>query len=503
MWNDLRTLFWLEGKRLRRTLAYWGRLLGFDTDATVGYRFYVAIFWAFWIFAMWAYAVEQTYQISRFLDDETTASTTANLPILFGIAQLLYLGILLRDFPLKLRGADIAYVATAPVSRGLLAFMTFLRSTLLPAIVLGLGSILLSMALTWDIGREQAGVAGVQALLLTILTTYITGAAWWVLSLVRAPLPRWIQRTFWLLIPLLLAGGYFLPGLFTFPGQVWALSVGAQVPPLVWLILLVIFAGFAALIVVLGERLHATMIMMRSATFARIAALGVWGRVYARDVIQRIEYQSRMAEKKEPPKLRLPRRFQGTQLLYWHTLLLLLRNGFLPMLGLVGEGLLMTLALSGIILVAGWQAPQTWLIVALILLQRRSAGLLQYYRQTMNGNFLRQFFPGDMAVLFFGTTYAPILLMTFGGWIAVLLLPMVPILEGMLLVLLAATTFALCQALETVRNPFLGVGRLPYEYSLIASGIVIIGSGVLVGSLYAAITAALMVDTVLVSMLNG
>lgn len=503
MSNDVRTLFWLEGKRLRRTLAYWGGLLGFDSDATVGYRFYVGAFWAFWIFAMWAYAIEQTYQISHFLDDATTADIVSNLPILFGIAQVIYLGILLRDFPLKLRGADIAYVATAPISRGLLAFMTFLRSTLLAAIVLGLGSTLLSMTLTWDAAREQIGMAGLQALLLTILITYVTGALWWALMLVRVRLPRWIQRTFWVLVPLLIAGGHYLPQIFTFPGQVWALSVEARVLPLVWLILLAIFAACAALIVYLGEQLHATMIMMRSATFARIAALGIWGRVYARDVIQRIEYQARMAEKKAPPRLRLPRRVKGTSLLYWHTLMLMLRNGFLPMLGLVGEGLLMTLALAGIILVAGWQAPQTWLIVALILLQRRSAGLLQYYRQTMNGNFLRQFVPVDLPTLFFGTTYAPILLMTFGGWIAVLLVPMIPILEGLLLVLLAATTFALCQALETVRNPFLGAGRLPYEYSLIASGLFIIGAGVFMGSLYAAIIAAFMVDTILISMLNG
>ncbi|MCA9913980.1 MAG: hypothetical protein KC496_11550, partial [Anaerolineae bacterium] len=333
MWTDLRTLFWLEGKRLRRTASYWGRLIGFDSDATAGYRFYVAAFWAFWLFAMWAYAVEQTYQISHFLDDETTANAVANLPYIFGIAQVIYLGVLLRDFPLKLRGADIAYVATAPISRGLLALTTFLRSTLLAAIVLALGSTLLSMTLTWDAAREQVGMAGVQALLLTFLTTYITGALWWALSLVRAPLPRWIQRAFWLLVPLLLAGGYYLPQIFTFPGQIWALSVEAQVSPLVWLLLLAIFAGFAALIVYLEQQLHATMIMMRSATFARIAALGIWGRVYARDVIQRIEYQSRMAEKKEPPKLRLPRRVKGTQLLYWHTLLLMLRNGFLPMLG--------------------------------------------------------------------------------------------------------------------------------------------------------------------------
>jgi len=450
MWNDLKTLFWLERKRLSSTIRYWTRLIGFDSDATRGYQFYVAVFWAFWIFAMWAYAVEQTYQINRFMDSEMTTSIIGAIPMLIGVLQVLFLGIILRDFPLKLRGSDLAYVVTAPVSRGAIALAAMIRALLLPAIITGLIGCLVAMTLTWDTAREQVGYAGLYALILSFLLTYLTGAIWWAISLYRAPFRRLERRAFWLLIPLLLGAGYLLPQIVTVLGQFWTTAIDAQTHPLLWGLLLLLLLAASALVYVAGNRLHGSMIIQHSAKFARIAALGVWGRMYAKDVIQRIEYQTRMAERQEPPRVRLPARIQGERLVYWHTLLLLFRSGWMPVLGLIGEGLITTLIIGGIILIGGWGALQTWLIVGLILLQRRPAGLVQFYKQTLNGNFLRQFIPSDLVSLFFGTTFAPIALMTFGGWMAIAMLPGVSLLPGFLLIALVLIASALCQAVETV-----------------------------------------------------
>src|SRR5690606_14676545 len=168
MLNDIRTLLWIEWKRLKVEGAYWLQLIGFDPDSSLAYRIYVAIFWMFWVFTVWSFAVDQAYRISLALPSDTVQSLLGYAPeVILGL-QLLYLVRVLRESPLKLSAPVVSYVATSPASRGAIGLIVIVRRLLVPILLFSLLSCLISMLLAWSTSPDGVGFIGLRSLLLTI-----------------------------------------------------------------------------------------------------------------------------------------------------------------------------------------------------------------------------------------------------------------------------------------------------------------------------------------------
>ncbi len=501
MRSDLRTLVWLQWKRFKGSATYWLRLIGFEPDANRFYLLYAALFWLFWVYTVWAFVVQQVEQISQSISPASAIQLQAGVPALILMAQLVYLGMVLRNSPLKLDAAEIEFVAASPVNRGSFVLVHFGRSVLLLALFAGLASCLLAMLLTWQSAPAKVGVVGLQAWVLGIPIFGLSAALAWIVVLLKERLvSRWLKRAVWLILPLAVVLAVALPQVMLFPGALWltALDAGSSAAALASSGLLLGLAG--VLLALIGSRLNMAAVADDSRMYARVQKLGIFGRLYADDVISSVQRQSRLARKKHL-RLRLPEPATGYAIILNRALLSLFRLAPSSLFRLIMRGVVLVGIVSLGVQFGGWAQLQTWLLLLMILIQFRPTELNILFQQDVGQAFTRQFLPSNPLRLALADGIFPISLASMGGVGALLLQGWVDPLAALVVVLALIVGLEFCQALELVSVPGLFFRRIPYTYSVALSGIALLATGLLLRSPIAIVSAIIMVDLILATLL--
>jgi NADH:ubiquinone oxidoreductase subunit 3 (subunit A) len=501
MLNDIRTLLWIEWKRLKVEGAYWLQLIGFDPDSSLAYRIYVAIFWMFWVFTVWSFAVDQAYRISLALPSDTVQSLLGYAPeVILGL-QLLYLVRVLRESPLKLSAPEVSYVATSPASRGAIGLIVIVRRLLVPILLFSLLSCLISMLLAWSTSPDGVGFIGLRSLLLTIPLAALSAVFAWTIALLKLRTQsRIVRLLFWLIPPLIGVAARLVPAVGLWVGTLWVTAVQTPLSGTVVVAVLAVLLTALVLFIWVGNGVHMAVVADDSAMFARLQRLGLFGRLYAGEVIARIQRQHRLARKK---RLRLSMPEQGNEFSTLLSRMVLSWVRLLPgtMVRPILRGLMLASAMALTVSVSGWQTPQTWLIVLLTLIYSRPVELIAAFREDVSLPFVRQFLPLNPLVIFASGALLPILFMSIGALTPVLVqVPDYP-LAAVLLVSLVVCALGLGQALENVVPRIVFHRYIPYEYTVFVAGILIIGTGVLFRSLMMGIVAAAVVVAVLALLL--
>jgi hypothetical protein len=501
MLNDLTTILWVEAKRAKTSATYWLKLLGFDPADSPFYQLYFLGFWAVWLYIMWAFVVDSVYRVSITVPAETVALLLGLVPPTLLALQGLFLAALLRDPPLRLSFQEMTFWAASPAHRGVLAFAQFIRSMPFPMLLVGVASCPLSMFLTWPTAPARASVAGAQAFLLAgPLVLFSAALAWAVALLPLRPALHRLRWFLWLCLPLGALGAFWLPGWFLWPGRVWVTAVGGTLSMRAALWLLGMVGVGIALLFYAGSMVHMPLVAERSRTYARLQQFGMLGRVYARDAMQRIERQSELARQRRVWG-RLPENAQGDATLRNRAWVVLQRQLPTSLLAPLFDGVALAGFITLMVKIGGWEPLQTWVTVLFSLMVRRPDRLVALFRRDVKLTFPRQFIPQDNLALFAADTLFPTLLTTLGALAVVL-----PVWNGApaiaLLVPLVAVMLGLCQALELVRIPRHSLREVPYPYTVLFSGVLAIGAGLMAESVLATVVTLLVINALLALLLR-
>ncbi len=498
MISDLNILTRLEWKRFKASAAYWLSLIGFEPGASRFYLVYVLIFWLFWLYTVWAFVVDQVYRISQTIPAASVTGLRDSLPILIFILQILYLISVLRDAPLKLSAAEIEYVAASSADRGMMALVRFARSMLVPSALAGLAGSLAAMLLTWQSAPQLAGIAGLQALVIGVPLCLFSAAVGWIAAILRQPIrsraARWAT---WLVIPAIVA---LIPQIMLIPGKLWRTALDGQMSG-------VTLTGAAALtvaaligLVLAGRRVNMAAVADDSRMYARIQKLGIFARLYADDVIASVQRQSRLARKRHL-RLVMSEDAEGSRVLLNRALLSLFRLAPSSMLRLVTRGIALAGTVSLIVRISGGGQLQTWVLLLMILIQFRPTELNAAFQQDAGQAFTRQFLPANPLRIAAAIGALPILLMSFGGLVTLLVQPWLDPLTAVVLVISVTAVLTWCQALELVSVPRLIVRRIPYTYAVLACGVVLIAAGYALRSAPGVALAAVILNLALAGVL--
>lgn len=501
MLNDLATLLWVEAKRARKSTVYWLKLVGLDPSDSPFYQLYFLGFWAVWLFIMWAFVVDAVYRVSITVPADMVALLVDLVPLGLLALQGLFLAALLWEPPLRLTVQEMTFWAASPVHRGVVALVQFLRSMPIPMLLVGVVSSLLSMFLTWPIEPARASLAGVQAFLLAGPLVLFTAALAWAVALLplRPSLHRF-RWVLWLCLPLGALGALLLPEWALWLGRLWTTTVAATLTVQATFWLLVLLGVGVALLCYVGGGVHMTLVADQSQTYARLQQFGMLGRIYARDAIQRVERQSRLARRRQI-RGRLPSAAQGDAALRYRAWGVWQRqlpsSLFVPLF----EGVALAGFITLMVKLGGWEPLQTWVTVLFSLVVRRPDRLVSLFRRDVDQTFMRQFIPQNNLALFAMDTLFSAMLTTLGGLIVVL-----PAWNGSpltaLLVPLVVVLLGLCQALELVRIPRQGLNHVPYPYTVLFSGVLAIGAGLIVESLVATVVVLFLINALLALLLR-
>ncbi|MCB9451198.1 MAG: hypothetical protein H6672_07145 [Anaerolineaceae bacterium] len=495
MMPTIRLLTKWEIKRIRHEAVYWLRLLGLERDTSRLYRVYVVVFWAYWVFAVWAFLVEQVYQASQQFPPDDALPLLTTFRFVIALFQIGYTVAVLVDTPLKLTAPDLAYVATAPISRGAITLVRFVRRLFLPAGVLAILGTLAVMFFTWNVQPAHVGIAGLMALFLTFLLVYLSGALSWMIGIYRQSCQSALaRRACWLALPLLLVGFGLLPGVFLWPADAWVgVVTGTTGLADFGLLGATLVITFGALFIT-GNQVRMAQVIDDSQLYARIQRMGALGPMIAADVIARIYKQARLTRKKWL-WLRLPATPSPTLALSSRAALSLARLSPQAGLRLVITGMALPSMIIAIITFGGYRALQTWVLVFLVLQLPvfRPSDATRFFREPLNQPFLRQFLPANHVLLFISQTTLPLALMSIGMVIALALQPQLDFVAGWMLAVETLVIMTLCEALENVRVTLLRgslrVVTLRYEFTVIFFGVWLVLAGALTRSLWGAALA--------------
>lgn len=484
--TELRALLWLEWKRIGAAIDYVLRIFGVAQDSNRYYAIYVGALLTLWLFTAWAYLTEQLEFISRYLSADTMIALSPNVPLVIFVAQLIFLLFALRESPLKMSAPDLAFLATSPMRRAIMVVVYWLKTSAPFAILIGIGASLITMLFTFIENEELAGIAAGWSFVVAIALIWITGALAWSIALLKLYLPLRRYKTWFWLTPILFAGlAFVIPQAFMLMGNLWLKTLNAQFSTADSIILVTLVIVSTALLMLSGARMHLSVMADESQRYARIQRMGILGRVYARDVISRINRQSQLSNR-STRYFTLPRTKSVFNTLWHRAFLTLMRLSPMSIFNLLFVGIRFTVVIAGSILLFGWQAPQVWLIVAVLLLKFRPTALIEPFQQTMELAFVRQFLPlQDSQSIILADSIIPLFIATFGGWIVLLLLPLN--IAAFLLVPAGLTILMLCQALTWFKPTAFGGQRIAYEYSTFVSGLFVIGAGYFTGDLWMAL----------------
>lgn len=497
MIQDFVTLLRVEWKCGKADVVRWLKIIGYDSNGSRLYRVYFWLFWAFWLFAMWGFAVQQVYELSASLPASTISRLFRVIPAAIFALQLLYLIASLRDEPLKLREATLVYVAFSPVNRASIVILEFIRALIPPAVIIAVISCLLSMLLTWRSAPHQVGLAGLGALIAAILLVYLSAALVWSLALLKVqPGIRRFRWILWLSLPAAVIAAVLTPVVTLFPGYFWLRTANLSLAVADLAGFLAVFAASLAFLLLVGNRVHMTVIADASQTSIRLNRMGVIGRLYASDVIQQIQQQGRLARIKRP-SARLSERATGSSIL-WNRAAISLRRRlpgsvFQPLI--VGSAL--TLVITAIVRIGEVRSIQSWTLVLLILCVFRLKSVISLFWQDVTQPFLRQMIPPNNLALFISDAAYVILLNVVGSITVIGLQPWNTPMAVILLGLFGVTALGLGQALELVKERLIIHRRIPFEYTVILGGGAVIASGVMFHSAWVAAGALLLVNIIL------
>ncbi len=497
MISDVNTLRWLQWKRFKGNAAYWLTLIGFEPGTNRFYLLYVALFWAFWLYIVWVFVVEQVYQISLNLSPTTVIQLRTSIPLLLFLLQLAYLALVLRDSPLQLGAAEIEYVAASPVNRGGIVVIHFIRSLLLPAFFAGIASCLLAMLLTWQAAPTVVGFAGLQALVLGIPVFLFSAASAWIVAILKLSLTSGTLRVaVWFALPAAAALAQAFPQVAFFPGALWLTTIdtGLTVTALVSVLMLLCLA--CGLLVMAGGQVNMAAVADGSRMYARIQKLGIFARLYANDVVFSVRRQSQLVRKKRL-RLAMSERAAGYSVILNRALLSLFRLAPASMVRLVLRGVVLAGTVSLVVHLGKGQYLQTWVLLLMILIQFRPAELNMLFQQDVGQVFTRQFLPKNPLGIALADSIFPIALFSLGGLGTLLLQPWIDPLTAVVLVTAIAAGLEFCQALELVIIPRLFFRRIPYTYSLVFCGAALIAAGYLFKSLPGVALVAVIINLVL------
>lgn len=498
MWTDFFTLSAKEFKRIRKNSAYWLSLIGFDQQASRIYTLYIVLFWLYWLFSMWVIVVEQVYQASQQIRPQDAAALLEAFPYLVFFAQAAYILYQIFDPPLKLSTSDLVYVAPSPISRRATVLFHFVRSLFLPVTVLsGLGALII-LFFAWHARITPVEVIGVQAFVLSFLLLCMICAAGWALSLLRlSHRSITVQRILALAVPIVLLGLWLIPAVLLWPGYLLVAPIRSELRALDLALLgTALLATFLCLMVV-ARQVKMAAVIDGSQMYARIRRLGLWGPVIAADVIAQIHKKNRLAKLKGL-RVRLPDRLGKQGMLTGRTYVALARLSPWLALRLIFSGALLPSIIILVIKIGGYNTLQTWLLILILLVQLRPVELTRFFRESLNEGFLRQFVRENNLIMFASEIALPLCLMSLGMFVAMafqLEVGAFEFLVAWLLAIVLLVILGLCQAVENVRLPVVSrYGTMPslhYEYTVVATGAVIIAAGVLMHSLGAIVIVSL------------
>lgn len=502
MWTDYSSLTWVQWKHFRSEAIYWLRVLGWDPTSSAFYRIYFLAFWVFWLFTMWRYVVEQISRISPAIPPETITRLMTDTPSLLLAVTLLYLAVMLRRSPIMLSAPEMTMVVASPIKRGALALSHFLRGMLIPAGGIAGVFCLLTMTLTWATAKENAGFAGLWALLIGIPLVLANGALIWSVALLRMR-PNMRQRgwIFWVVLAIIAAAAYLVPDVGLWTGHLWQRAIAqVEFPTLEIGIALVVMIVSFVLLWLSGEGMHLTLVAEASRTYARIQSLGLLSRLYMQESVEQIKRQAALSRKRRLV-LTLPDRAAGNAVLRNRALLSLFRLAPGTLLRPLIRGLTMTALLMTAISVSDARALQTWLLVLLILLFSRPRELITVFRQDIGQVFMSQMIVQDHLVRFFTDSLVPLFMMMVGNTAVLLLHPTSDKVGGFVLILLVTVGLGFAQALEVVEDAVIVFRPIPYEYTVLIGGGLSIAAGLVFKSLTAGIIVLALVEAVFAMLL--
>jgi len=500
MWHDLLTLSQLEAKRRARQIAYGLRLLGVERTDSRLYQAYVVGFWLFWLFAMGAFLLDAVEQLGRALLADDAAALLDGVPVLVLFAQLAYLVVVYLNPPLKLAAPDLAYVAASPASRGAIALVRFVSGMLLPASGLALAGSLAALLFAWSLDAPGVARIGARAFWQTFALALLSAAVGWTLALARQNTRSPVKHAWWLVFPVVALGAALLPGAILWPGRVWTgaiLNASIAHGPLLIVAIGVALAAVAAA----GSRTHMAQVMDLSQMYARIHRLGMWGFLEASDVITRLRAQSRLARKTRL-RGRLPHTSGAVATLLGQSALIVARLSPGIVVRLLVAGVTAPSVAIALVRLGGASPVQTWALIFVALIQFRPREALRVYQVPVDRPFVRQFLPRNNLLRFAGQVALPLAIMGVGAALTAIAQPWVPRGIALPLVLGALLAQALCQALDTARLPDATMPPVRYEYAILVCGALVVGSGLVVGSVWAALLALLLVDLGLALLLS-
>jgi hypothetical protein len=424
-----------------------------------------------------------------------------SIPMLIFVTQLVYLAIVLRNSPLKLSAPEVEYIAASPVNRGSVVLVNFIGSLLLPGLFVSVIGSLVAMLLTWQSAPTMVGVAGLQALVLGVPVCLFSAASGWIVATLKASLgTRAARLALWLAIPAAIVMAAALPQAMLVPGDLWRTTLDAGMNAGALASAAVLLCLACGLLVIAGNRVNMAAIADDSWTYARIQKLGIFGRLYADDVVQSVQRQSRLARKRH---LRLAMQTEATvyTVILNRGLLSLFRLAPSSMLRLVMRGVTLAGTISLIARVGGEEHLQVWVLLLMFLIQFRPTELTALFQQDAGQAFTRQFLPANPLLIALADSLFPITLVSFGGLVVLLIQPWLNPLIAVVLVVSLTTSLALCQALELVTVPRLFFRRVPYTYSVVLGGAALIAAGYLLKSAPGVALAAVILNLVLASTL--
>lgn len=484
MFREFWLLAKLEGKRLRRNIRYWLNLIGFDTHQSQLYQLYLSGFWSFWLFAMWSFLIEQIYSLSSQISPQDTMRWLQLVPLGIFVLQVLFLIQVLRDGPLKLDAASLLYIATAPVSRGVITITYFFRNMLVPVIFISLIGTLAAMFFAWRLYPDTVGVIGLYAFTITACLVYLTGASCWIVGLLKQNRQTVYQKhIFWLIIPLMLFACAWFPQLGLWSGHVWISTITSGAISTQIILLLSCLMIALVLLYGVGQRVQMTFVIADSQIYARIQKIGVFGRIMSADTIARIRHQSRLS-KKQVFQTGLSVNLTGNRVLIGQSYLMVKRHSPEELFYLLTSGVILV---SIVVLTTrsfGESGIQTWVFLFILMLQIRPYNVTRTFREHLYQPYLRQFMPQNLLLLFVLCTVLPFTIMSLGMVAFLIVQPWIEVFVGSLLAISSLMTASLCLGLSMVRVTRYALPHLAYEYSVLFTGTLIVGSGYLSQSLW-------------------
>ncbi len=484
MISDLAILLRLKWRAFQREAQYWLLVAYNPADRSRTnrlYAVYLVVAAVIWLVVVWAYAVEQSATLGLALDPAMRAGLIGIIPPAVVLVQAIMLVRAIRSSPLKLSARDARYLATSPVSRAAVVLIRFVAGVLPGMLVGGVVGAWAAMTLAWSLGGRAAGLAGLQALLLTPLLSLLWVGSAWVVGILRYAW-RGSRPELWVVQGL---ASLALCGAMLGPGRAWQALVLAESVPLHWARM----AGFALVVIggllAVGRGANLIAVTEESYTFSRLEALGPFA---PPDLVLSIKQQARLA--KRGPRFHLPPAAGLPRTLVARSVLLTLRGPFRWLSWFLWGAF----SAQVIVLVVRLEATgslQAWTGLLLVMLLYPPRSALEAFQADMRDAFLRQFIPADNLTLLAWDTALALPLIWVGAMIAwSLQMPSVTaiVLGGIAFGLLADLVLV-CLALDYVHLRALGVEHVSYEQAAVVGFGLPLVVGVIAGSPVAAVLA--------------